>query len=364
MLWRQRHLHVGDGRPTLPGRGRGLKSYDDLVKQATRAGRLPLAAAHSAADARCRPVGRVPPSAPAAGSPCRTTSATLTPTRCCGWPSGIAGADPPVVGDAMAEPAAGPIGTGDYDLSGRWASPGVPMLSLDGPRSAADGGAAERVHHGRRGRPGPARNDHHRRRAPTKAPHSPPLDDTTVVSADFSRVLQPGEGEELAGAPSSCRSDLPRRRREDRPHVPHHRRCALVDPRGQARLLADGQIELLGRDSVTINSGGEKIFAETDGGRWPAIRRSTTWSWSRPSEPGAMKWWLPVSSSPRADPPPTRSSPRPARRIADQIPKAFIRTDKALRSPAGGRLPMTQGAGRRKPWCAKAKAGPGVRRWG
>ena len=26
--------------------------------------------------------------------------------------------------------------------------------------------------------------------------------------------------------------------------------------------MADGQIELLGRDSVTINSGGEKIFAE------------------------------------------------------------------------------------------------------
>ncbi|HUC38185.1 MAG TPA: acyl-CoA synthetase [Acidimicrobiales bacterium] len=33
-------------------------------------------------------------------------------------------------------------------------------------------------------------------------------------------------------------------------------------PGDRARLLADGQIELLGRDSVTINSGGEKIFAE------------------------------------------------------------------------------------------------------
>ncbi|MCC6437425.1 MAG: acyl-CoA synthetase [Acidimicrobiales bacterium] len=30
----------------------------------------------------------------------------------------------------------------------------------------------------------------------------------------------------------------------------------------RARLLADGSLELLGRDSVTINSGGEKIFAE------------------------------------------------------------------------------------------------------
>ncbi len=33
-------------------------------------------------------------------------------------------------------------------------------------------------------------------------------------------------------------------------------------PGDRARLLASGEIELLGRDSVTINSGGEKIFAE------------------------------------------------------------------------------------------------------
>jgi acyl-CoA synthetase (AMP-forming)/AMP-acid ligase II len=33
-------------------------------------------------------------------------------------------------------------------------------------------------------------------------------------------------------------------------------------PGDRARLLADGQIQLLGRDSVTVNSGGEKIFVE------------------------------------------------------------------------------------------------------
>jgi acyl-CoA synthetase (AMP-forming)/AMP-acid ligase II len=33
-------------------------------------------------------------------------------------------------------------------------------------------------------------------------------------------------------------------------------------PGDRARLLADGTIELLGRDAATINSGGEKIFAE------------------------------------------------------------------------------------------------------
>jgi acyl-CoA synthetase (AMP-forming)/AMP-acid ligase II len=33
-------------------------------------------------------------------------------------------------------------------------------------------------------------------------------------------------------------------------------------PGDRARLLSDGEIELLGRDSVTVNSGGEKIFVE------------------------------------------------------------------------------------------------------
>jgi acyl-CoA synthetase (AMP-forming)/AMP-acid ligase II len=33
-------------------------------------------------------------------------------------------------------------------------------------------------------------------------------------------------------------------------------------PGDRARHLADGPIELLGRDSVTVNSGGEKIFVE------------------------------------------------------------------------------------------------------
>ena len=35
-----------------------------------------------------------------------------------------------------------------------------------------------------------------------------------------------------------------------------------VIPGDRARVLADGSIELQGRDAVTINSGGEKIFAE------------------------------------------------------------------------------------------------------
>ena len=43
------------------------------------------------------------------------------------------------------------------------------------------------------------------------------------------------------------------------PLIEGHR---MVVPGDRARLRADGRVELLERESVTINSGGEKIFAE------------------------------------------------------------------------------------------------------
>ena len=53
------------------------------------------------------------------------------------------------------------------------------------------------------------------------------------------------------------------RRREDGAHVPRDRRRALRGARAIARSLEpDGRLRLLGRDSVTINTGGEKVFAE------------------------------------------------------------------------------------------------------
>ena len=45
-------------------------------------------------------------------------------------------------------------------------------------------------------------------------------------------------------------------------HLQGHRRCALLDPRGFRQVDEDGTIHLLGRGSVCINSGGEKIFPE------------------------------------------------------------------------------------------------------
>ena len=77
-----------------------------------------------------------------------------------------------------------------------------------------------------------------------------------------------------------------------------------------------------------------------------------------------MKWWL-SSSSPRADPPPTR-----ARRGLQgahrhhKIPKAFIRTDKVLRSPAGKADYRWARRWPPKALVRKAKTGPGVRAGG
>ena len=60
-------------------------------------------------------------------------------------------------------------------------------------------------------------------------------------------------------------------------------------PGDRASILAEGQIVLLGRDSVTINSGGEKIFAEEVERASPRTPPYATSSWpaGRPSAGGA-----------------------------------------------------------------------------
>ncbi|MGH9017909.1 MAG: acyl-CoA synthetase [Acidimicrobiales bacterium] len=85
----------------------------------------------------------------------------------------------------------------------------------------------------------------------------------TVVSEDMTRELAPGDEElgwlaQKGAVPLGYLGDAEKSART----------FPLIDgvrysvPGDRARFLADGEIELLGRDSVTINSGGEKIFAE------------------------------------------------------------------------------------------------------
>jgi acyl-CoA synthetase (AMP-forming)/AMP-acid ligase II len=84
-----------------------------------------------------------------------------------------------------------------------------------------------------------------------------------VISADRTRILSPGDDEigwlaQQGLIPLGYLGDAEKTARTFR--VVEGIRHSV--PGDRARWDADGQIELLGRDSVTINSGGEKIFAE------------------------------------------------------------------------------------------------------
>jgi fatty-acyl-CoA synthase len=108
-------------------------------------------------------------------------------------------------------------------------------------------------------------------------------------------------------------------------------------PGDRARLLEDGSIELHGRDSVTINSGGEKIFAEEvehalkqHPDVWDAVvagRSSERWG----QEVVAIVQLREGAALDEAS-----LLAQCATQLARyKLPKAFVTVDKVLRSPAG-----------------------------
>ena len=107
----------------------------------------------------------------------------------------------PVVGDAMARPLIDEIESGDYDLSSLISvtNGGAPM-SPGGPRPDPRGAAQHPADRRRRLVGGRPADDHpgdrrrgRRRRCSTRSPT--PRSSPT----DYSRVLEPGDGERLAG---------------------------------------------------------------------------------------------------------------------------------------------------------------------
>ena len=95
------------------------------------------------------------------------------------------------------------------------------------------------------------------------AGHFTPGPDTLVVDETLRHILEPGHPgigwlAQAGRIPLGYLND-PVKTAATFPVI-DGRRYSI--PGDRARLLPDGQIELLGRDSVTINSGGEKIFAE------------------------------------------------------------------------------------------------------
>ena len=87
--------------------------------------------------------------------------------------------------------------------------------------------------------------------------------DTYVVAEDLGTILQPGHDgigwlAQRGYVPLGYKGDATKTAAT----FPVIDGIRYSVPGDRARHLADGVIELLGRDSVTINSGGEKIFAE------------------------------------------------------------------------------------------------------
>ena len=170
----------------------------------------------------------------------------------------------PIVGDAIARPLLDEIEKGDYDLSGLFiisngAAPLTPSVRARLVAALPHATVTDSVGSSETGAQMTARGSNQDSSA---APAFTPLLDTSVVSDDLSRVLNPGEGEGWLARrnliPLGYLGDEAKTVRT----FPTIGSTRWSVPGDRARLLADGNIELLGRDSVTINSGGEKIFAE------------------------------------------------------------------------------------------------------
>ena len=227
-----RHLHVGDGRAAVHGRRRTAQLLRRSGRAGARPGRFPVHAADPAADARRRAVGRVqhhqhrrmdrpagqrPASRRrrrAAAGPARTRARHPRRRRC----------DGTTAARRHRNRRLRPVRPAGHHQRRRAAV-------ADGARPAA-GRPAEADDHGRRRRIGVGCADDDRgdqgRRYPGRDLH-PAVRHRRGVTR-FHPGAEAGRGRRLAGPPGLRPARISGRRGEDRPHLPHHRRRALVDP--------------------------------------------------------------------------------------------------------------------------------------
>ncbi|WAJ42584.1 acyl-CoA synthetase [Mycobacterium sp. Aquia_216] len=245
----------------------------------------------------------------------------------------------PVVGDAIARPLVDEIERGSYDLSGLFSitNGGAPLTpNLRNRITAAlphlvviDAvGASES---------GMQMNTMSTETSPGTMATFNPGSETAVVADDFSRVLAPGDGEgwlaRRALIPLGYLADAEKTART----FPTIDGVRWSVPGDRARFLTDGRIELLGRDSVTINSGGEKIFAEeveAAMAEHPDIYDVVVTG--RPSERWGNEVVAIVQLVEGRDPSDEELLKTCQQHIARyKLPKAIVRTAKVQRSPAG-----------------------------
>jgi fatty-acyl-CoA synthase len=165
-----------------------------------------------------------------------------------------------------------------------------------------------------------------------------PSSNACVLSDDRSRRLDAGDPEIgwLAQTGRMPRGYLGDREKSERtfPTIDGVRYVIAGD---RARLMDDGRIELLGRESVTINTGGEKVFAEEVEHalkHHPAVYDALVVG--RPSE----RWGQEVVAVVRLRDESGATDDELRATIAEhvaryKVPKAFLRVDRIERSPSG-----------------------------
>jgi 3-oxocholest-4-en-26-oate---CoA ligase len=161
---------------------------------------------------------------------------------------------------------------------------------------------------------------------------------TVVVDESFRRVLEPGhEGNgwlaQTGSVPLGYLGDPEKTART----FPVIEGVRYSIPGDRARHRADGQIELLGRDSVTVNSGGEKIFVEeverAIAGH-PAVADVVVTG--RPSERWGSEVVAVVQLAPGAETDASSISEHASAHIARyKLPKDVVFVEHIQRSPSG-----------------------------
>ena len=160
-----------------------------------------------------------------------------------------------------------------------------------------------------------------------------------VLSDDRTRRLAPG-GDEIGWLAQAGRVPLgylgdPDKTRATFPVIDGVRHAVAGD---RVRLRHDGTVDLLGRDAATINTGGEKVFAEEVEQVLTAHRAvADAVVAGRPSERWGNEIVAVLSARPGAARPADDDLRAHCRRslAGYKVPKAFRWVDRVVRSPAG-----------------------------
>ncbi|MBM4244006.1 MAG: acyl-CoA synthetase [Deltaproteobacteria bacterium] len=165
-----------------------------------------------------------------------------------------------------------------------------------------------------------------------------PVADNCVLSDDRGRILQAGDADvgwlaKAGRVPLGYLGDAAKTQRT----FPEIDGLRYSLPGDRARVAADGAIELLGRDSVCINSGGEKIFAEeVEHALKCHAAVYDTVVVGRPSERWGQEVVALVQLRPDSEVSRASLLEECARHVARyKLPKAVIFLDHIVRSPSG-----------------------------